>query len=302
MIPYPPYDTLLAQLPTRVGEVSVLGSTTRYWDYGQEDAAITLVIVHGFRGEHHGLEPVLAQIEGVRMIAPDLPGFGESTPMTDRAHGIDGYCAWLEGFIDALGLTGEAVILGHSFGSIIASNAVAAGVATPQLILINPIATSALAGPKAFLTWLTVAFYRVAAALPAKPGKRMLGNWLVVRFMSVALAKTKDRALRRWIHDQHHTYFSRFSDTRSLLEAFDASITGTVASVASRIAVPTLLIGARQDPITSVADIEALSLAIPKVELHLLDGVGHLIHYERPRDAAGHIVTFLGSGRIVSAS
>lgn len=301
MIIFPPYETLLAATPMREGDVTVLGSATRYWEYGPEDAAVTVVIVHGFRGEHHGLEPVIAHIQGVRMIAPDLPGFGESTPMTEAAHDVAGYAGWLEKFVAALGVAGTAVILGHSFGSIITANAIAAGVQTPRLILINPIADSALTGPKAFLTWLTVGYYRVGAALPKALGKRVLSNPIVVRFMSIMMAKTRNRELRRWIHDQHDTYFSRFSDAGTLVEAFGASISGSVGAVADRIRVPTLLIGGDQDPITRVSSVERLAASLPDARLHLLENVGHLIHYERPREAATAIVDFLGAGRIAAA-
>ncbi len=42
--------------------------------------------------------------EGIRIISPDLPGFGESDPLVGRAHDIAGYAEWLGAFVDALGL------------------------------------------------------------------------------------------------------------------------------------------------------------------------------------------------------
>src|ERR1700709_2349077 len=122
-----PYSHLLAATPVREASVSILGSDTHYWDYGPADAPLTIVAVHGFRGEHHGLEPVVAQLRGVRVISPDLPGFGESTPMTAAGHDIDGYARWLTEFVAALALQADPVILGHSFGSIVTAAAVAGG-------------------------------------------------------------------------------------------------------------------------------------------------------------------------------
>src|ERR1700709_1053100 len=119
-----PYSHLLAATPVREASVSILGSDTHYWDYGPRDAPVTIVAVHGFRGEHHGLEPVVAQLEGLRVISPDLPGFGESPPMTEAAHDIPGSARWLPAFVDALRLPARPVILGHSFGSIVTSAAV----------------------------------------------------------------------------------------------------------------------------------------------------------------------------------
>ncbi len=295
-----PYAALVAATPVKTDTVSVLGSQTRYWDYGPADAPTTVVVVHGYRGEHHGLEPVVAHLEGLRIISPDLPGFGESTPLVGHAHDIAGYSAWLVAFVEALGLTGEAVILGHSFGSIVASSAVANGLATPRLILINPIAAPALAGPNAFMSRVTLWYYRTGRRLPEKLGAALLSNWLIVRFMSVFLAKTKDPALRRWIHDQHHTYFSRYANRDTVLEGFEASISSDVSMFAAKITAPTLLIGANQDPITTVAAQEALEHLFADARLEILEGVGHLVHYEKPREAAEHIVAFLGAGRVAA--
>jgi pimeloyl-ACP methyl ester carboxylesterase len=293
-----PYAAQIAAMPVREARVSVLGSDTSYWDYGPLDAPLTVVVVHGFRGEHHGLEPVVAQLDGIRIISPDLPGFGESTAMARGSHTIDGYAAWLGAFVDQLALPVPPVILGHSFGSIVAAAAVAGGLSTPSLILVNPIAAPALAGPKAALTGLAVFYYRAAAWLPEKLGFAFLGSRLIVRFVSETMVKTADRGLRRWIHDQHRTYFSRFADRATLLEAFRASTTSNVIQFAPRIAVPTLLIAADDDPITTVKDEERLRDLLPDARLRVIPGVGHLIHYEKPREAASLIVEFLGVGAL----
>src|SRR5690606_5562532 len=108
-----------------------------YWTYGPHDAEVTVIAVHGFRGDHHGLEPVLGFLPEARVIAPDLPGFGETSPLPGRTHDLDEYAGWLRDF--AAAVAPGAVILGHSFGSIVASAAVAGGLETPSLILINPI-------------------------------------------------------------------------------------------------------------------------------------------------------------------
>lgn len=295
MTPESPYATLLERIPVERHEVSVLGSTTRYWVYGPADAERTVVISHGYRGEHHGLEPVIAQLPGIRFISPDLPGFGESTPLTEVDHSIDGYAAWLGAFLDALDLRGKAIVLGHSFGTIISSSAVAAGLETPALILVNPIAISGLDGPRPFATWITVLYYRTAALLPRRLGHAFLNNWLVVQFMSVNLVKTKDRALRKWIHREHHTYFNQFSDRDTVVEAFDASISANVSDFAPRIAVPTLLVAAELDDITPVSAQYELQRSMPDARLRVLGGVGHLIHYEVPALAADAIRDFVDS-------
>ncbi|CAN5410596.1 hypothetical protein BH10ACT4_BH10ACT4_08360 [soil metagenome] len=288
-----PYAELLARMPIERHEVVILGSTTRYWVYGPVDAPLTIVVAHGYRGEHHGLEPVIAQLPGIRWIGPDMPGFGESTPLTEVPHSIDGFAKWLTAFVDALGLTGTAVTLGHSFGTIISSKAVADGLKTPALILVNPISTSGLEGPSKVATKLTVAFYRLAGRLPDRVGEFLLKRWIVVQFMSSVLAKTKDRDLRRWIHDQHHTYFNNFASRDSVVEAFEASVGSDVSTYSDGITIPTLLVAAELDDITPVQAHRDLVASMTDARLELLMGVGHLIHYEVPQLAAVAIHGFL---------
>lgn len=298
-VPVPsPYASLLAAVPVRSASVTVLGSHTKYWVYGPDDATTTIVVVHGYRGEHHGLEPVIAHLRGLRIISPDLPGFGESTTLVGHRHTIDGYSAWLSAFVSELGLDGS-VILGHSFGSIVVSAAVASGLDAPKVVLVNPIAAPALSGPNGFMSRVTLLYYRSGRALPERIGAALLSSWLVVRFMSIFLAQARDKNLRRWIHDQHHTYFSRYASRDSVVEGFEASISSDVSMFAPSISAPTLLIGADNDPITTVAAQEKLASLFPDASLVILHGVGHLVHYEKPLEAAQALVEFLGEGSVM---
>jgi pimeloyl-ACP methyl ester carboxylesterase len=288
-----PYAEALARIPARERDIEVLGSRTHLVEYGEPDADRTVVLVHGFRGDHHGLGPVVAQLPGIRFIAPDLPGFGASEPLVGRAHDLAGYTAWLDAFLHANGVHGTAVLLGHSFGSIVVSAAVASGVPTPRVILVNPIGQNALAGPRGVLTRLAVGFYRVGAALPERLGFAALRSRLVTRIMSVTMAKTDDRTLRRWIHEEHDRYFSAFANRDSLLEAFRTSVSHDVSEFAPAVAPTTLLIVADEDDITPLSAQQHLVTLFPDARLEVITGVGHLIHYEKPVEAAAAIRGFL---------
>lgn len=142
---------------------------------------------------------------------------------------MEAYAAWLTAFVAALGLGDDVVVLGHSFGSIVTSAAVASGLRASRLVLVNPIAAPALKGPRGVVTRLAVFYYWAGAALPERSGLAALQSPLVTRFTSLAMVKTHDRGLRRWIHDQHDSYFSRFSDRRVVLDAFRARCRATSA-------------------------------------------------------------------------
>lgn len=293
-----PYSSQLAGIPVVRGEAAVLGGTTAYWTYGPDDAETTIVAVHGFRGEHHGLEPVVAHLPDLRIISPDLPGFGETPPVPGRRHDLATYADWLSGF--AAEVAPGAVILGHSFGSIVVAAAVAGGLPTPRVILVNPIGAPALEGPRGILTRLAIFYYWAGKRLPQRLGEALLRNPAIVRGMSVSMAKTRDRELRRFIHDQHDTYFSRFADRDVLHDAFLASVSHDVSEFAPRIGQPTLLIAAVRDDITPIEAERRLATLFADAELVEIPDVGHLIHYETPAPAAAAITRFLapsGPGR-----
>lgn len=288
-----PYAERLAAIPVRHLSAEVFGSRSDYWVYGDDDAPVTVLVVHGFRGEHHGLEPVVAYLEGVRVIAPDLPGFGESEAFRDRDHSVASYASWLEVFAEAVGIGRDVVVLGHSFGSIVASAALASGLPASRLVLVNPIAAPALKGPRGILSRLAILYHWLGARLPEPVGQAILRSRIVTRVTSMAMVKTRSRSLTAWIHDQHDSYFSRFQNRRVVLEAFTASVSSDVSTYARRITTPTLLIAADRDDITALPRQYELQALFPDAQLDVVHGVGHLIHYEKPLEAATLITDFL---------
>lgn len=288
-----PHAALLSEIPIREHEVEVLGSSTHYWEYGPKDAEHTIVIAHGYRGDHHGFEPVIARMPQLRIIGPDLPGFGSSTPMTEASHNIDGYRRWLAGFIEALGLPTPPVVLGHSFGSMVATRAIAEGMPARALILVNPIATDPKIGAGVGITRLTRAFYGASRGLPRPLANALLRNWLVVQFMSMTLVTTDDPTLRTWIHEEHHRFFNGYSDPRTVADGFEASLEAEVGKAAPGVGVPTLLVAGENDTITPLDGQFRTVELFPDARLVVIPKVGHLIHYETPDAAATAILEFL---------
>lgn len=283
-----PFADLLEALPQRERRVEAAGTATAVFEYGAEDAP-PIVFVHGFRGDHHGLEPIAAHLPGLRVIAPDLPGFGASEALPLAS--IEAYADHLIALVAEL--APGAPVLGHSFGSIVVAHAAARGLDARRIVLVNPIATPALEGGSRLGSLAALGYYRAAAALPERAGLALLGAPPIVRGMSAFMAKTHDRALRAWIHEQHDRYFSTYASRQAVLEAFDASIRHTVGEVAPSIRQPVQLIAADRDDITPLAHQHRLRAAFPDARLSVLTGVGHLVHYERPREAAAIVRRFL---------
>ncbi|MET1035658.1 MAG: alpha/beta hydrolase [Arthrobacter sp.] len=275
----------------------IRGSDVRCWTYPSVGPSAGVVLaVHGFRGDHHGLQLLVDQLAEYTVVVPDLPGFGASTPMDATPHDAAGYAAVVAELAGELGLGPRTTLLGHSFGSIIAAFHLAAHPGSfGRLVLINPICEPALEGSNALMSRAAAAFYAAGALLPESVGERLLRSRMISDLMSATMTKSTDPAVRAYVKDQHRRYFGRFSGRETLREAFDASINRTVRQVAPAIGAPTLLVAGALDELGSVEGQEELAAEFPAAELRVIDGVGHLIHYERPAAAAGHIRAFLAS-------
>jgi pimeloyl-ACP methyl ester carboxylesterase len=280
------------------------GTLQRVWDYPADRSVggpnsgphrphgATIVMVHGFRGDHHGLLRLVEELPGHRVLLPDLPGFGQGQELSGT-HDVATYARFIRDVTRRL-VPEPRVLLGHSFGSIVAAEAAAldpdlVGV----LVLVNPISAPALEGPSRAASRLAEGYYVAADRLPEAAGRALLSHPAIVRGMSIFLAKTKDRTLRRWIHGQHDAYFSSFAGRRVVLEAFRASISGTVRDRARELTMPVLLVAAENDDIGSVASQRELAALIPHATLEVIPDVGHLVHYEKPREAALLLEDFL---------
>lgn len=268
------------------------GTTVAYWTY-HDTQLPTIVMIHGFRGTHHGLDLITKSLPGYHIIVPDLPGFGESEPFRKK-HALDNYVQWLQVFIENLKLSEPPVLLGHSFGSIVTAAYASAHPDTiSKLILVNPIGAPALQGPRAAMTQLAILYYLLGQKLPAKVAHSWLSAKPIVMIMSNAMAKTKDKQLRAFIHNQHLQHFSTFANPTMLSEAFKTSVSHTVRDHAKNISAPTLLIAGDIDDITPLSKQKELATLFSNAQLTVIKNVGHLTHYETPDQVAKLIDDFI---------
>lgn len=302
---------------------------TRYWQYGKgmndgtfPEGSYPVLLVHGFRGDHHGLEIIanylLKLIPNVSIISPDLPGFGRSADLPENSQGknshgednINAYVAWLNDFVEHTNPARENAhplplhVVGHSFGSIVTSAFAAAHPNSLALLsLINPISEPALEGSQRVASRLASLYYRAGAALPEKIGYPLLRSQLITRASSEVMMRTKDKAMRRFINGQHAAYFGSFGSRRGVLSAYEASITHTAAEYAAAIRVPVQMLVAEDDDLGTPETARAMyatltSRDLPpastgaRERLDMIPEVGHLIHYETPRLAAELIADF----------
>ena len=277
-------------------EVSVLGSLTKYWVYpAKVPTRGTIILFHGYRGTHEGVEAIVGALPDFDVIVPDMPGYGLSEPL-QKKHSVDNYLEWIDAWLPTLALTEKPILVGHSFGTLMVAGQGARSQGSARArVLINAVSEPAMQGTKRVLLRLTWIFYRFANLLPAGTAKKVLNYKVFIRLMSDVTTKSKDKAFRHWIYVQHLTHFGTFANKRVVVEGFDASISRTIVDYSAAITEPTLILAGSDDEVTSVAGQEKAVKTFKDARLEVIGNVGHLTHYEKPAIVAESIRRFIDS-------
>jgi pimeloyl-ACP methyl ester carboxylesterase len=122
-----------------------------YQEWGPQTATDTLVLVHGVGSSCQIWDlcgPLLAD-QSHRVVAPDQRGHGQSDQPTS-GYDFPTIVADLTGFLDALGIRGQSVLVGHSWG---ASVVLHFGVTHPERAAGLVLVDGGTSSPGERLTW-----------------------------------------------------------------------------------------------------------------------------------------------------
>jgi pyruvate dehydrogenase E2 component (dihydrolipoamide acetyltransferase) len=244
-------------------DIEAGGRRLRVLDLGGGDAT-PVVFVHGFGGDLNSwmfTQPALA--EGRRAIALDLPGHGGA----DKEIGAgdpDMFATAVADAIAALGLD-RVHLVGHSMGGAIA---LAVAARRPERVASLTLIAPAGLGPEINGAFID-AFVRAGRRREAQEALAMLVHdpALVSRVMIEETLRYKrldgvaaalETIARAWFPDGHQAL--------DLLAELGA------------LSVPIQLIWGEDDRIIPLAHAEALAA---KLEVHIVDGAGHLPHMEK---------------------
>lgn len=266
----------LAQLRLERADVG----DTATWQLG--DAGPRVLLVHGFRGDHHGLLGIAGALPEVRFVLPDLPGFGKSQPLSVN-HSIENYALWLKNFVQTAGEFDA--ILAHSFGTLVLGKALSEGLEASRVLLQNPISTTQKVG---IANSLADAYYELGRT----EGSNLLRSQFIVRAMSVALTTSWRPAVRKFIHSQHSAYFSTFASNEVVFQGYQAATSSNVLDYAMSLPSKTLIVAGERDIVAPLAGQKELA-AVANAELKVIPKTGHLTHYETPTEVAGFLAELL---------
>lgn len=239
-----------------------------------------LLLLHGFTADKDHWTRLARHLDDdIRVIAPDLPGFGASTRNPDADYSIEAQLRWLDQFIDRLGLQ-RFDIGGSSMGGNIAFNYAAR----------HPDRVSSL--------WL-LAPGGVQSPQQSDMEKVLLdgGANPLIPVDRDSFERTLDFVFvhRPWLPSPLRGYLARDAATRRPLreQIFDdilneerTAFTPLLNAIAPTVQVPTLVTWGARDRILQPEGAEVLAGLMPKVEVVVMPDTGHLPMLEAPRRTA----------------
>ena len=252
-----------------------------------EGRGVPLVFVHGFplsRGVWH--KQIDAFRSSHRVIAPDLPGFGESDarpgPTTMTAYAAD-----VRALLQHLA-TGPVVLVGHSMGGYVA---LAFARQFPELLR-GLVLVSTKAGPD---------------TAEAAAGRRAMAEKVQAKGVQVALDAMASKMLAAGKQDSSMVAqvlgFMAPSRPPGVIGALlgMAERPDATASLA-QIAVPTLVITGADDTLIPPEESEKLAGVIRGAQLNLIPHAGHLVAVEQPEEFNHVLQGWLHGADFVSAA
>jgi pimeloyl-ACP methyl ester carboxylesterase len=272
---------------TRIDDRSVV-----YVDMGQGDPD-PLVLVHGLSGcWQNWLETLPAISQTRRVVALDLPGFGESEMPAWRIS-ISRYAETVEKLCDQLGL-GAVDVVGNSMGGFVSAEF---AIRYPDRV--DRLVLASAAGISSANVYRTPALTagRIGAAvmanraidhryIAARPRARQLALGLVVRHPRLLAA------------DVCYEGLLRGADKPGFYRALRACIEYDYRERLPEIRSPTLIVWGENDTILSVRDADEYERLIPNTKKLVMRDTGHVPQIERPEAFNSELLEFLETARV----
>ena len=239
--------------------------TVGYDDVG---TGMPLVFIHGFP-HHRGLwaPQVDALARRARCIAPDLRGFGESTPLAPVS--VEAYADDVVALLDHLEV-GPAVFVGLSMGGYVALALWRRHRARCDALVLAD--TRASADDDA-----ARAKRHELIALARQQGSEAIAEAMLPGMVGKSTRERAPEVVARV------DAMLRAAPVDGILGALEAMLARPDATPdLPGIDVPTLVVVGAEDVLTPPAAARALAAAIPGARLEVIDGAGHVSNVERP--------------------
>lgn len=257
--------------------------STRAGAVGLEEAGdgLPVLLLHGFPHDRTLWAAQLgAPPAGARLIAADLPGFGESTPAA--APSLDSWADWTIALLDHLEIE-QAVIGGLSMGGYLAF---AIWRRHPQRVRALVLADTRAGADSAEAQEKRVAMQ----ALALSRGAGAVAEQMLPGMVGKTTRQTRPFAVR------YLDEMMRRASVGAIHDALDALRTRPDSSpTLPTITVPTLILCGDEDVLTPPKESEAMHAVIPDSQLTVIPNAGHASCVESPAAFTAVLAGFLSA-------
>jgi abhydrolase domain-containing protein 6 len=267
-------------------QVEVNGYQWVYLESEEASNKPVVILLHGFAAEKDNWTRMARFLDGFHVIAPDLPGHGETTYLKDDFYGFDQQSLRLADFISALGLT-QFHLVGNSMGGAIA--------ALYAYRHPNHVTTLSLID--------AVGFYGDEPSELQLLVEQNKPNPLIVRtpqdmsrLMSFAMEQVPflpwpatdvlaDRAMaREQANDKIFEHIYQESES--------ARYSGGFKHIFEKLSMPTYVLWGEEDRVLHVSSVDKFLEHTPKIQTDILPNVGHAPMLEVPEITAELLQAF----------
>jgi pimeloyl-ACP methyl ester carboxylesterase len=274
------YGETVSQQETHASDVSMqrreimphitVGDDRWHYIHHRSGSDASLVLVHGSGGSHRHWPSEIADLHGVDVIVPDLPGHGDSTG--NSRNRVPEYARALEAFCRQMALS-RVTLAGHSLGGAIAL----------QLSLSAP-------------PWLErVVLVGTGCRLRVLPaildGIRTDTEQTAGLIAEMAFGSGVDR-------DRIGAFAAELAALDPVVTHGDFSACDTfdVCDRLEEIRIPALIVSAEEDRLTPVRYGRFLEQHMPYAQMVVVPGAGHMMALERPKRFVASLRRFLEEG------
>lgn len=222
-----------------------------------------LLILHGWGSRSDNWQKVgeILTKNGIKVIIPDLPGFGQSDK-PPKAWGLDDFCDFVEEFVKVLNLE-KFYFLGHSFGGALA---VKYSLKFPEKI------------EKLFL--VSAACFR--RKTPKKRFLYILSKIFPSCFLSSSLLR---RAFYRFIVKSDYLFVEGL-----MKEIYLKVIKQDLSDILSQVQVSTIIIWGEKDNISPIKDAHLINKKIKDSKLEIISNANHDLNLKNPEELSKAII------------
>lgn len=242
-----------------------------------------LLFVHGLIGRWtHWVEQLTAFAPSHRVIALDLPGFGDS-PLPAQRISIPLYMRTIERLLDALGI-GAATFVGHSMGGFTSAElAISFPQRVERLLLVSPAGLSTYNDRRSL--WLLSQARRFGGIFNGYHARVAAHAALLARRPRLRRLEPTTNIVTRHpdrLPAQFTAEFVRGLAAPGFIDGIEANLNYDYRDRLKEIACPTLIVWGERDRVVSAKDADIYEQLIPNARKVILKDTGHLPMIERP--------------------